>query len=194
MLADVHLEHVGAALRQLVDRILGAHGRRLDGMLVDHLVAPAAERQREERHDARAGPHGERRDDRRGCGGPVEEVDVNGVLARDVLVDENPDPLPVLQHPHRAANRPLAVDDAVAGARTHLLEQPVQVGVVERSGHHRHRLQPQSVHQRLQLPVAEVSGNEQHPLAVRVCGPHPLLALELHPRQQLVGGERAELQ
>ena len=39
--------------------------------------------------------------------------------------------------------------------------------------------------ERVDLPEAEVAGEEQHAALVRVRGAHPLLALELHAAQHL---------
>ena len=84
MAAHVHLEHVGAPLRELADRVRRCRSRRrLDRVLVDQPVASAAERQREHRHDRRAGAQRQRRHRRRRRRRPLEEVDVDRVAARE---------------------------------------------------------------------------------------------------------------
>ena len=52
---------------------------------------------------------------------------------------------------------------------------------------HRDRLEPQRVHERVDLPVAEVPGEEEHALALRVRRAGALLALELDAAQHRVG-------
>ena len=66
--------------------------------------------------------------------------------------------------------------------------------VVERAREHADRLEPQRVHDRVQLPEAEVPGEEEHALALRVREPRALLAVELDARQHRLGRQRAELQ
>ena len=89
MAADVHLEHVGAALRELANRHRAVGARRLDRMLVNHPVAAAGERQREHRHDRRAGAQRQRGDRRRRRRRPLEEIDVDRIAAHDVLIDQH---------------------------------------------------------------------------------------------------------
>ena len=73
-------------------------------------------------------------------------------------------PWPVGQRPQHPAHGALAVDHAVAGALAQGFEQRVQAGVVERPGQHADRLEEQRVHDGVQLPEAEVAGEEQHAL------------------------------
>jgi hypothetical protein len=58
----VHLEDVRTALREFTNTVFGALRRRLDRVLIDHPIPPAAEGQREQRDDRRTGPQRERRD------------------------------------------------------------------------------------------------------------------------------------
>src|SRR5262245_9145306 len=76
---DVHLEHVGAALRELADGIWRVLTWRRHWTFVDEAVAPARKRQREHWNHWRAGTERERRECRRGGGRPIEEVDIHGV-------------------------------------------------------------------------------------------------------------------
>ena len=133
MTADVHLEHVGAPLREFTDRVRRLGKWRLDRMLVDHTISSAADRQREHWHDRGAGPERNRGERRGRCRRPLEEIDVDGVTTLNVLIDEDRDALTRLQHPHNAADRALPVDDDVAGALANLLEERVEIGVVERA-------------------------------------------------------------
>ena len=70
----------------------------------------------------------------------------------------------------------------------------MQQRVVERPRQHRHRPERHRVDERVDLPEAEVPGEEQRALAVQVGGAHAFLALERHPREHLVGRHRAELE
>ena len=47
---------------------------------------------------------------------------------------------------------------------------------------------------RVQFPVSEMSGEEQHAFALRVSEACPVLAVELDPAHHRVEGQRAELQ
>ena len=105
-------------------------------MLVDHTIASAAERQREHRHHRRAGPQRQRRHRRRRRGRALEEIDIDRIAAHDVLIDQNGDAVPGLQHPHHPADRAPAVDHGVARALPDPLEQIVEMRVVERPGQH----------------------------------------------------------
>ena len=137
-------------------------------MLVDHTIPSAADRQREDRHDRRAGPECERGDGRGRRRRPLEEIHIDRVAGQNVLVDEHGDAQSPLEHPHHSPNCALPVDDGVTGALANLLEERVEIGVVERSGEHADRLDPQGVDDGVQLPEAEVAGEEEHALSVRV--------------------------
>ena len=52
-------------------------------------------------------------------------------------------------------------------------------GIVERAREHADRAQLQPVHDRVQLPEAEMAGEEQHALALRVGEARAILAFEL---------------
>ena len=156
---------------RIASRIVGR--RRLDGVLVDHAEPAAGERQREHRHDGRAGPQRERGQRGRRRRRPVEEVHVDGVGRLDVLVDEHRDRLVRLERAQHAPDRAAAVDHGVAGLHPRRLEQVVQQRIVERPREHRHRLERERVHERVDLPEAEVPGEEQRALAVRVRGARP---------------------
>ena len=189
---DVHLEHVGAALRELANGIGGIRARRLDRVLVDHTIASAAEREREHRHDRRAGAQRQRGDRRRRGGRTVEEVHVDGVAAHDVLIDEHRDAVSRLQRPHDAPNRPSSIHDRVARALTDALQQAIEMRVVERARQDGDRLHPERVNHRLQFPEAEVAGDEQHAPALRIGEARSLFAVELDARQHLRRGQRPE--
>ena len=70
----VHLEHVGAALRELAHRVGGARRRRFDRVLVDQAEAAVRQRHGEDRHHRRAGAQRERRQRRGRRRGPLEEA------------------------------------------------------------------------------------------------------------------------
>src|SRR5262249_51450347 len=63
--AHVHFEHVGAALREVAQRVAVAGRRRIDGVLVDHAESSTRQRQREDRKDRRARAERDRRQRRR---------------------------------------------------------------------------------------------------------------------------------
>src|SRR5262249_54096350 len=69
--ADLHLEHVRTTLRELLHGVYAVGARRLDGMLVDHTIAPCANGQRKHRYDRRAGSKRQRRERRCGSGRPL---------------------------------------------------------------------------------------------------------------------------
>ena len=83
----------------------------------------------------------------------------------------------------------------VAGARAHALEQVVQRAVVERARQHGHRLEPQRMHHRLQLPEPEVPGDEQHALALARTPDRTRSSPSNSTRASIaLGRQRAELQ
>ena len=194
MAPHVHLENVGAALRELVDGVLRIGWRRLDRMLVNHPIASRPERERKDRHDRRARSQRERCERRRRGRRTVEEVDVHGVAALDVLIDQQRNALAGVQHAHHSPDRALPIDHGIAGTLPDLLERNVQARVVERASQHTDWLQSQRVRDGMQLPETEVARHEEHALAVRVRGAHALLALELDARQHRLRREGAELQ
>src|SRR3954449_10066281 len=73
--AHVHFEDVGAALRELAQRVGAGWPGRIHRVLVDHAKPPAWQRQREHGDHWCAGPQGQRRERRRGRGRASEEVD-----------------------------------------------------------------------------------------------------------------------
>ena len=124
----------------------------------------------------------------------VEEIHVDGVGGLDVLIDQDGDRLIGAERAQDAADGAAAVDDRVAGAPADPLEQIVEQRIVERPRQQRHRMQHQRVHERVDLPVAEVAGEEQRAPAERVRRLHAVLPFELDARQHLLGAHRAELQ
>src|SRR5207245_527871 len=93
-----------------------------------------------------------------------------------------------------AADRALPVDDRVAGLLSNRFEQPVQPLIIERACEHANRLDAAGVRDRVQLPEAEVAGEEQHALALRVGVTRALLAVELDAVEHRLARSRAELQ
>ncbi len=61
MAADVHLEHVGAPLREIVDGIFTLAARGSDRVFVDQAIAAAGQREREYRHHRRTRAESQRR-------------------------------------------------------------------------------------------------------------------------------------
>ena len=164
-------------------------------MLVDHAEAAAGQRQREDRDDRRAGPQRQRRQRRRRRRRTVEEVDVDRVGGLDVLIDQDRDRLVRVERAQHAADRAAPVDHRVAGARRARARAVVQERVVERPRQHRHRLQRQRVHERVDLPEAEVPGEEQHALALRVRARRRAPRLRTRRARSICAGRhRAELQ
>ncbi len=109
---------------------------------------------------------------------PVEEVDVDGVRGLDVLIDQHRDRLVRFERPEHAPDRAAPVDDGVARLPPRRLQQIVEQRIVERSREHRHRAKLERVHERIDLPEAEVAGEEQDALALRVCRDDALFAFE----------------
>ena len=62
----------------------------------------------------------------------------------------------------------------------------MQQRVVERAREHRHRLERDRVDECVDLPEAEMPGEEQRALPLSVRGADALLALERHAREHLV--------
>ena len=118
--------------------------------------------------------------------GPVEEVHVDGIGRLDVLIDQDRDRLVLGERAQHAADRAAAVDHRVAGAPAHRLEQIVQQRIVERTRQHRHRLDLERVHERVDLPEPEVPGEQQHAAPLGVRRAHPLLPFELDAGQHLL--------
>src|SRR6185369_2910950 len=81
----VHLEHVGAALREVANGIRRIGSRRIDGMLVDETVASSRQRQREDRYDRCPCTQCERGKRRRGRRGTTKKIDVDGVGCMQML-------------------------------------------------------------------------------------------------------------
>jgi hypothetical protein len=194
MLADVHLEHVGAALRELADRIGGVFARRLDRRLVDESVSPTRQRVREHRNYLGAGPQRQRRQRRRRRRGAPEEVHPDRVRAVHVLIDQQRHPFAGVQRLQHAPHRTLAVDHRVAGLGPHPLEQVVEPRVVEDAGEHADRPQLHRVRQRMQLPEPEVTGEEQDALALGIRQSHALVAFVFGAGHHLLGRERRKRQ
>src|SRR5689334_4166037 len=194
MATDVHLQYVRAPLRELTNRVLAVRHRWLDRMLVNQTIASAAERQREHRHDWRAGAQRERSNGRRRRGRTFEEVDVHGVGSGDVLIDQNRDAVLVCQRSHHLADRSLSVDDRVPGARPYFLEQHIQPWVVQRPCEDADGLEPKRMGHRVEFPVTEVACDEEHSLTLAVCETNAFLAVEVDAFEHLLWRERAEFQ
>ena len=163
-------------------------------MLVHHAEASARQRQREHRDDGRAGAQRQRGDGGSGRRRPVEKVHVEGVGGLDVLIDQDGDRLVVAKRPQDAPDGAAAVDHGVSRPPAHPFEQVVQQRVVERPREQRHRLQHERVHEGVDLPVAEVSREEQRPLPHGMRRLDAILPFELHAGQHLLGAHRAELE
>src|SRR5436190_17498619 len=85
---DVHLEYVGAALREVADRIGCIGLRRIDRVLVDESIPAPRQREREHRNHGGAGSQRKRRERRSRGGAPLEEVDAHRIRGVQVLVDQ----------------------------------------------------------------------------------------------------------
>ena len=73
------------------------------------------------------------------------------------------------------ANCALPIDDRIARARANPLEQIVEIRIVERPRQYRDAVvEPQSVRDGVNLPVAEVAGEEQHAAPVLMRLTHTL--------------------
>ena len=70
----------------------------------------------------------------------------------------------------------------------------MQTGIVERARQHANRLEDQRMHHRMHLPEAEMAGEEEHALPLRVGGAHALLAVDDDPRAHRLGRQPAETQ
>ena len=77
--------------------------------------------------------------------------------------------------------------------RADALEHVVEIRIVQRPRHDRHRLHPQGERHRAHLPVAEVSGKQQHTTPFRMRLPDTLLPFRLEVRQDLVVRQRSDL-
>ena len=62
-------------------------------------------------------------------------------------------------------------------------KQIVQQRIVQRTRQDSHRLHRQRVHERVDLPEAEMAGEQQHALPLPVGGDDPLLSFEFHVRE-----------
>ena len=74
------------------------------------------------------------------------------------------------------------------------LEQHIEHRVVERPDHERHRRHSQRMSNREHFPVAEVAAEEEHALALLVGLEHPLVALAVDQRQELLLFHTVDLQ
>ena len=97
-----------------------------------------------------------------------------------VLVDDDRHSDSGAQRLDHLADRLPLVDDAVAGARPQPSQQPLQGGVVERPRDEREGKVQEALHQRDQLPMAEVTREEQHALAPCVGRPDVLEPFVVH--------------
>src|SRR4249919_1822251 len=86
--ADVHLEHIGATLGELGNRMFVVGWRRLDGVFVDHPESTTWKRQRKHGYHRCAGSQRQRGE--RGCRGrrPIEERDIDRVGGLHMLIDQ----------------------------------------------------------------------------------------------------------
>ena len=80
---------------------------------------------------------------------------------------------------------PLVADIHGGWPGAHLFEDLVQSRIVERAREYADRAQTQAVHQGVQLPVAEMAGEEEDTLALCVCVAGAILALKLDACQHL---------
>src|SRR5687768_11365482 len=194
MLAHVHLEHVGAALRELANGFRTFHLWQLDRGLVHELVTASRQWVREYRNHRSAGPDRERGERRRGCRRPAEKIHPDRVGAVHVLIDQQGHAFTGSQRLHHAAHRALAIDDMVAGCGADVLEEPVQPRVIQHAGEYANRAQLHRVSERMQLPETEVAREEQDALALGIRQPHALVAFVLGAGHHLLARERAERQ
>src|SRR5690349_20997924 len=77
--SDVHLENIGATLRELSERMFRCGCRWFDGVLVDHPESSATKRQGKEWHDAGSGSQRQGRYGRRRCRRSVEKIHVDRI-------------------------------------------------------------------------------------------------------------------
>ena len=163
MAAHVHLQHVGAPLGELRHGVGAVGRRRLHGMLVDETVASARQRQGEHRapparRSAAPAPPAPTWWPRAGRSSPRRPRPANAGADRSGW------PRQLLAESSRStrADRPLAIDHAVAGPGAHALQPLVQAAgcragaPAPRSGR---RLK--GLGDGLHLPVAEVAGEEE---------------------------------
>jgi hypothetical protein len=163
-------------------------------VLVDHTKAPARHRQRKHGNDRRAGSQRQRGQRGRCRRRPVEEVNVHGIRRLNVLIDEHGDGLVRVERTQHPSNRAAPINHRVARFHPRRLEQLMKERVVERPGEHRHGLELEGVHERIDFPITEVTGVEQDAFAVRVRRHHTLLPFEAHSRQHVLGRHRPELE
>ena len=189
----IHLQHVGAALRELANRIRPFRLRSRHGAVEDQAITATGKRKCKDRNHGCAGSQRKRRKCRRRRRRAVEELDRYGIRIK-MLIDQHRHAavaLQVAQHPSEAA---LTIDDCVAGARPDSLEHRVQMRIVERPRHDRDRLGMQGEYDRLNLPVAKVTGEIQHALALPIRLPYVLLPLDLHALQPALRRQTQRLQ
>jgi hypothetical protein len=91
----------------------------------------------------------------------VEEVYEDAVALLHVLIDEERYAPVVAQQPQHLGERAPLVDDRVPSPGPELAEPPIELGVVERPGHHSDGAEALAVRQPVQLPVAHVR-RDQH--------------------------------
>src|SRR5262245_51262143 len=92
--SDIHLEHVGTALRELLYALFAVFRRWDDGMFIHQPVTASANRQREERNHR--GARAERKGSHDGCRRrrAAEEFHLDRVVAERVLIDQDAHALP----------------------------------------------------------------------------------------------------
>ena len=192
--AHVHLQHVRTPLGQRLDRIGALRVRHVNRRLVDHPVAPARQREREDGNHRHTGAQRQRRNGRRRDGRPVEELDGDRAPILHVLVDHHPDRPVLEQRPEQTTHRALAGNDAGADTGAHTLDHRLEERVVEGARDHQDRPEPGRMHHDLQLPEPEVTGVEHHPPPRRQRLLDPLRPLELHQIHHLLRAHRVEPQ
>ena len=163
-------------------------------MFVNHSIAAAGQRQREQWNDGRSGPNRQRRKRGRGRGRPPEKIDRHRVGARHVLIDQDADALAFREQPQRFAHRPAPIDDGIAIRRSNPFEQIVQLRIIQRPRHDGHRLELQRVRQRLLFPEPEMPGAKQHAFPLRKRELYVLFAFPLDERHLLFRRQRWKLQ
>jgi hypothetical protein len=131
---------------------------------------------------------------RRRRGGTLEEVDVHGVGAEHVLIDQDRHAVAVRQRSDDAADGAAPVDDRIARASADPLQLGVQVGIVQRTPDDADWFELEGVDDRMLLPEPEMPGEEQHTPPLSVGEADAVLAVEVDERHHPVLAQRAEPQ
>jgi hypothetical protein len=150
----------------------------------------AARATREDRHHRRAGSHGEQGERPRRRRGVTEELHEHSLAAGGVLIHQDADhatPAERLQHRSQGAS---LVDDVDAGPASQPVGDSVQPGRIEWADDHGQTVVGQPVGGAQDLPVPEVSGEDERP-PVSLHGRVQMLdAVEANPGQCLLERRR----